>query len=150
MRVLPALRVVLCAEHGGCYTLATVTHHLQKRHHLVHRQRTRVLDALRSAKLAVSADEVITPANGSAAISGLPVHEGHQCRRCGFYSVNRDSIRQHCACAHRQKVPKPKGPQLQGKEGHDAAVAAGQPTNPPLLPFRPAQLQTLWTEKKQI
>lgn len=90
---------------------------------------------------------MITPTNGSAAIAGLPVRDSYRYLRYNVHSTNRNRIRKHCTRAHREGAPR--GPRPKRTTAQNGPATQGRAEGPP-LPYRPAKLQTLWTEKKQI
>ena len=106
MHMLMVTHMVLCTEHGCCYTLTNVTQHLQKQHHIIHQQKMWILNVLHLMDLASTTNEVTRLISEFSVILSLSVHNDYQCLHCNFCSTNADSIRQHCKCTHKKEVPR--------------------------------------------
>ena len=69
------LRVLVCQEHGSCYTKANCSKHLLV-HGIKGRRKKSVVALLEAADLAALAAAVVRPAYGGRAIDGLPKYNG--------------------------------------------------------------------------
>ena len=140
LRWLSEFKLVLCTEHGGCLTEATLTRHLRDEHHLLPEKRQELLDHFQGLGLAESPGQTInhprrpeSKEDGDEirdAIKGLPVHQGFICREddCGFASINIRAIQLHC----RQMLHQDGGREKKQR------------------PYREGRLQTLFKKKGNI
>lgn len=125
LRVLPTCQVLLCSQHGACYTRNTCERHLTDKHGVVRKAKKRLLDLLAKEVIVDKREEAVLPAQGGLPIDGLPVLDGYKCQNCLFLTTGPDEIQRHCSKVHQQ-----------------TSLKAAQ--------FKAAKLQTLWAEKKYI
>jgi hypothetical protein len=99
IRVLPSQRVLLCTEHGSCYTHKTVMTHFKQRHDALHEQFSAFQDWCASLNLA---EALPFPADHSPPIDGIQVYDGITCNTAGcmFRSRSTDRISRHIAREH--------------------------------------------------
>lgn len=130
LKVLRPLGVILCVEHGGCYTGTNVARHLARSHFIKAGRAREILDFIKSTSpIASCPNDVPKPAHGRSPISGLPIHDGYRCDAidCNFLTVNVDSIKQHCFKLHDWKRKLDKS-----------------------IPYQAAKLQTLWVKTQHV
>jgi len=125
LRVLPECQVLLCTEHGACYTRDNYENHLITKHGIVRETKKRLLQLLSQENIVGLREKAIVPAHGGIPISGLPLLNGYKCQSCDFMTRGLEQVQRHCSKVHQQ-------------------------TSSKTAQFRYAQLQTLWAEKKYI
>src|SRR4051794_37539284 len=72
LRILTEWRVILCIEHGSCYTQSSLPQHLLRKHRIKSRQRQEIEQHPEYQSIASTMDAVIHPIDGVAEIQGLP------------------------------------------------------------------------------
>ncbi|KAF1980643.1 P-loop containing nucleoside triphosphate hydrolase protein [Aulographum hederae CBS 113979] len=139
---LAELRVVLCTEHGSCYTGESLPRHLRDQHGVSVTRRREIFAGLPPLACNAEAVEIRRRIETVRAIEGLPIHAGYACCAvdCGFLTVSRQGIEQHCREAHGRKLGKGRRKE-KGAHGSNCADDGA---------YRLAKLQTLWAKKGQI
>ena len=85
------LGLLLCAEHGCCYTRTTIDRHLTEQHHVKGKAKKEILlwldlilDRLQGASptsaVLTSTGSIERLQHGSQPLDGLPTYSGYRCR----------------------------------------------------------------------
>jgi len=164
------LGLLLCAEHGCCYTRTTIDRHLTEQHHVKGKAKKEILlwldlilDRLQGASptsaVLTSTGSIERLQHGSQPLDGLPTYSGYRCRSssanelspawwdgdCGFLTTSLERLRKHQAKEHGirgfEKRRRQVAKSISGQQVAEVQVQ---------LPYEEVELQTLWTEKKCI
>ena len=117
-----ALGVVICGQHGSCYTPSSLNGHLTYVHHIKRRERLPILSVIEerfssaNIQFAQSIESIPIPIAGGIPIAGLPIHSGFRCRwtysrvqniveglqneQCSYISTNERVIKEHIRVKH--------------------------------------------------
>jgi len=107
LKILSAWRVVLCTQHGSCYTACNISLHLTRKHRLKGYLKKRILQQLNQFDLVADVSALQQPADGTPEIAGLPAFRGYLCHMptCEYRSRNVNAMQHHYNQQHdwRQK-----------------------------------------------
>jgi len=87
-------KVLLCSQHGSCYTRPNLERHLAEQHGIKRARGTQLIAALHVNGLATNRNAVQQLANGVLPFKGLPLLQAHRCcdsLRIGSVESRRNS-----------------------------------------------------------
>ena len=128
LRVLSEWRVVLCQQHGSCFTQHSLQQHLLKQHSLKQHDRVLIKEHPNFQSVAYNLDDIVQPPDGTVEINSLPTVLGFMCHieQCNYRSRNTDCMRQHYNQEH------------------------GWRKSHGIMPWHQAHFQTLFSRRQEI
>ena len=103
LKYLPACRVILCRRHGCTLTSQDVGVHLNIFHGYSSKRGNRISATARELGTAFEKSDAVVPMNGSARISDLKLHQGHECQvasDCQWLGVGEKAFQEHLQKQH--------------------------------------------------